>query len=390
MNDGTWKYTWNAGRQLKQMSKSGTTVQFKYDHNGLRVGKVVNGTETKYQLHGKLLTHMTVDNDNLHFFYDAQSRPAKVSYNGIIYTYVHNLQGDIVGLLDSAGTLVVEYKYDAWGKLLSTTGSLSDTLGKRNPFRYRGYIYDEETGLYYLRNRYYSCVWVRFLVADEICPEQNNDIFDHNAYAYVGACPTNRKDSDGFFWHIAIGAVVGGLVSAIGSAASQLIENKGDFTKIDVGEVVVAGVAGAASGALAATGVGIVGQIVGNALISGAENIANQTILDEDNEPFDFGSLALDMAIGGIGGAIGGDGALVRKTTKGTTRMTSHITSLTRRTNSRVVKGIASGSATTVKKAVKYYVTNTRVLYRQLSSGLAKGLGVGSAYRLTTAVMTLV
>ena len=91
LNDGTWTYTWNAGRQLKQMSKSGTTVQFKYDHNGLRVGKVVNGTETKYQLHGKLLTHMTVDNDNLHFFYDAQSRPAKVSYNGVIYTYIHNL-----------------------------------------------------------------------------------------------------------------------------------------------------------------------------------------------------------------------------------------------------------------------------------------------------------
>ena len=99
LNDGTWTYTWNAGRQLKQMSKSGTTVQFKYDHNGLRVGKVVNGTETKYQLHGKLIMHMTVGEDNLHFSCDAQSRPAKVSYNGVLYTYVHNLQGDVVGLL---------------------------------------------------------------------------------------------------------------------------------------------------------------------------------------------------------------------------------------------------------------------------------------------------
>ena len=324
----------------------------------------------------------------MHFFYDATSRPAMVNFNGEVYTYVHNLQGDIVGILDCNGQHVVEYKYDAWGHPLSTTGSLADTLGKHNPFRYRGYVYDEESGLYYLRNRYYSSKWARFLVPDEICPEQDNDIFDHNAYAYVGACPTNRKDSDGFFWHIAIGAVVGGLVSAIGSVASQLIENKGDFTKIDVGEVVVAGVAGAVSGALAATGVGIAGQIVGNALISGAENIANQTIINED-EPFDFGSLALDMAIGGISGAVGGDGALVRKTSKGTTRMTSHVTSLTRRTNSRVVKGVVSGSTATVKKAVKYYVKNTRVLYRQLGSGLAKGLGVGSAYRLTNAVMDL-
>lgn len=67
----------------------------------------------------------------------------------------HNLQGDIVGILDSTGALVVEYKYDTWGKLLGTTGSLADTLGRRNPFRYRGYIYDEESALYWVKNRYY-------------------------------------------------------------------------------------------------------------------------------------------------------------------------------------------------------------------------------------------
>ena len=57
------------------------------------------------------------------------------------------MQGDIVGILDNSGNLVVKCKYDAWGKLLSTTGSLADTLGKRNPFRYRGYVYDEEKEL---------------------------------------------------------------------------------------------------------------------------------------------------------------------------------------------------------------------------------------------------
>lgn len=100
-------------------------------------------------------------------FRDAQSRPVKVSYNGVLYTYAHNnLQGDIVGLLDSNGSLVVEYKYDAWGKLLNTTGTLAGTLGKRNPFRYRGYVYDAETGLYYLRSRYYNPAMYRFLNAD--------------------------------------------------------------------------------------------------------------------------------------------------------------------------------------------------------------------------------
>ena len=140
---------------------------------------------TNYTYHGKLLTHMTVDytdfdevahQDKMHFFYDAQSRPAKVEFNGTAYTYLHNLQGDVVGLLDSSGTLVVEYKYDAWGKPLSTTGTLADTLGKRNPFRYRSYAYDEENGLYYLRNRFYHPSWGKFINPD--------DLFSANLYAY--------------------------------------------------------------------------------------------------------------------------------------------------------------------------------------------------------------
>ena len=146
LSDGTWAYEWQAGRQLKRMSTEGKVVSFKYDHNGLRTQKVVETDwypeTTNYYLHGKLLTHMTVDyrdtsevahQDVLYFLYDAQSRPEKVSCNGVLYTYVHNLQGDIVALLDNSGALVVEYKYDVWGRLLSITGSLKTTLGLLNP-----------------------------------------------------------------------------------------------------------------------------------------------------------------------------------------------------------------------------------------------------------------
>ena len=199
LTDGTWTYQWQAGRQLKQMTKSSTTIQFKYDHNGLRVGKVVNGTETKYMLHGKFVTHLTVGSDNLHFFYDAQSRPAKVSYNGVIYTYIHNLQGDIVGLLDNSGALVVKYRYDAWGKVISTTGSLDATLGKHNPFRYRGYVYDEETGLYYLRSRHYNPATGRFVDADDenVVVDIENIILEENLFGYCLSNPTNYIDEDG-------------------------------------------------------------------------------------------------------------------------------------------------------------------------------------------------
>ena len=111
-------------------------VNFQYNADRLRTKKVVTllgkVTETEYILHGKLVTEMIVrkyaasnptdiaTTDTLHFFYDAQSRPAMVMYNGITYRYLHNLQGDIVAILDSNGNAVVEYRYDAWGKPIGT------------------------------------------------------------------------------------------------------------------------------------------------------------------------------------------------------------------------------------------------------------------------------
>ena len=71
---------------------------------------------------------MTQDNNNLHFWYDAQNRPAIVEFNGTKYGYLYNLQGDVIGLIDSANTEVVKYTYDAWGKPLSVTGSLLQSL----------------------------------------------------------------------------------------------------------------------------------------------------------------------------------------------------------------------------------------------------------------------
>ena len=113
---------------------------------------------------------MTQGANSLHFWYDAAGKPALVEWNNGTtsekYAYLHNLQGDIVGIIDSTGVEVVKYTYDAWGKILSTTGTLANTLGKINPFRYRGYVYDEETGLYYLRSRYYHPTWDRFINAD--------------------------------------------------------------------------------------------------------------------------------------------------------------------------------------------------------------------------------
>ena len=155
------------------MSKTGTTASFTYNADGLRVQKTVNNVVTNYTLHGKNVVHLTQGSDSLHFWYDASGRPAMVEWNDgtttAKYAYIHNLQGDIVGIVDSNGTEVVKYAYDAWGKVLSTTGSLASTLGTIQPCRYRGYVYDVETGHYYLRSRYSYPDLCRFLNADRGC-----------------------------------------------------------------------------------------------------------------------------------------------------------------------------------------------------------------------------
>ncbi len=125
---------------------------------------------------------MTRGSDTLHFYYDAQGKPAIVIFNGTAYGYLYNLQGDVIALVNATGTKVVEYTYDAWGKVLTKTGSLASSLGTVQPFRYRGYVFDEETGLYYLRSRYYRPEWCRFLSTDALikgnlyCYCENNSI----------------------------------------------------------------------------------------------------------------------------------------------------------------------------------------------------------------------
>ncbi|MDD3915483.1 MAG: RHS repeat-associated core domain-containing protein, partial [Bacteroidales bacterium] len=99
-----------------------------------------------------------------------------------------------VGIQNSAGTEVVRYTYDSWGKPISTTGTMAATLGFINPFRYRGYVYDEETGLYYLRSRYYNPEWNRFVNADSV--------MRGNLFSYCNSEPVKYADTNGKSTHL--------------------------------------------------------------------------------------------------------------------------------------------------------------------------------------------
>ena len=182
---------------------------YTYDENGLRTQKVLSwpnlgATETtQYFYNGSVLIGMSVGSDvRMRFSYDASGNVAAVDYSTdsgstfTTYYYVRNAQNDVVKLIDNSGNAVVEYTYDSWGKVISSTSSLTNGLKNNQPFRYRGYVYDTETGFYYLQSRYYDPTTCRFISADVLL-STGQGVLGHNAFAYCLNMPTNGQDTDG-------------------------------------------------------------------------------------------------------------------------------------------------------------------------------------------------
>ena len=353
-----WTFTWKAGRMLASMVKTGTNAQFTYDHNGLRIKKVVNGVTTNYTLNGNNIVHMTQGSNDLHFYYDAQGKPAMVRFNGTDYFYIYNLQNDAVAIVDTNGTQVIEYGYDAWGNPISKTGTLAATLGTLNPFRYRGYVYDEETGLYYLRNRYYKPAWRRFINADnhDLLSQFRETLGNKNLYEYCNNNPLNKLDSTGNFGLLigmAVGAITGAIVSGVVSAASQYVsEGKVDW------EIVLVDMAfGAVGGAVSATGISLGASMAANATLSAATYITEQSILEEEITGTGLIASTIGGAAGGLAGGRGADAEGLGKIWK---RAGRGILREQRRANTKyAAKQIAKYTAerVVVKKTVAVSVT---------------------------------
>lgn len=188
------------GRQLDTITKSdGTSIKYRYNSDGIRISKVVDGTTTYFTVIDGRITSQTQGTDKWYFRYDRDNELIGFEFNNAQYYYVKNIQKDIIGILDSNGNCVVQYEYNPWGSISSITGSMASTLGKINPFRYRSYYYDNETGLYYVSSRYYDPETCRFINADGVMGV-NGDMASYNLYAYCGNDPVNRYDDDGMSW----------------------------------------------------------------------------------------------------------------------------------------------------------------------------------------------
>ena len=254
--------SWAGGRRLASVSKEGLSASYVYNTDGIRTQKTVNGVTTNYYLDGNSILRQVTGNDVLEFFYDANG-VLGFYYNNTPHYYLKNLQGDIVGILDANGTQVVSYTYDAWGAPLSVTGTAADTIGQINPFRYRSYYYDNETGLYYLNSRYYDPETYRFINADNAISGTGESIQGYNLFAYCFNNPINADDANGNWpnWIKTAAKVAASIVAVV--AVTAVV-------------AATAGVAAFALGATAAVVTSVVTGAVVGGVVSGAVSIGMQ------------------------------------------------------------------------------------------------------------------
>ncbi|VTQ88082.1 DNRLRE domain-containing protein [Hathewaya histolytica] len=225
-----YKFTWQHGRQLKSISGNNKNISYKYNDSGIRTEKSVNGEVTKYHLNGSDVAYEeTLDStgkvkDSIYYNYDASNHLVSMTLNSEEYFYIRNAQNDIIALTDKSGKEVVTYNYDTWGKLISVEGTLKDTVGIKNPYRYRGYRYDIETGFYYLSTRYYNTNFGRFINMDSL-GGKIGVLLSHNVFAYCMNNPVNMEDSSGNF-PLALrcfGELTGGAIAAVGAVLSSTV-----------------------------------------------------------------------------------------------------------------------------------------------------------------------
>lgn len=282
--------TWQ-GRELIAFG----SVTFDYDMNGMRIAK----GNTAYTYIGSTLYRETNGANVIEYLYN-QNGLVGFTLNGTSYYYISNMLGDVTGIIDDTGNLVVQYTYDSWGKVLTVGGALASTVGAANPIRYRGYYYDTETGLYYLSSRYYDPETGRFISPDVVAEEGN-------LYAYCVNDPVNRADDSGYlsqkfekiFKYVAIGVAAAATLTlavtaavttgkaviatiAAGTAIGGLV---GGLMNEEQGESFTNGwLGGAASGFVQATGSLFysIGTIIGGGVGSALGTLITESLNNND------------------------------------------------------------------------------------------------------------
>ncbi len=280
--------------KVRRLAKFGD-VEFTYNANGLRTSKSANGVTKSYLLAGSSILQEKIGSNILKYYY-GNGGIIGFNYNDVDYFYRKNLQGDVIGIYTSSGAKVVSYVYDAWGnhKIYDANGNevISTThIGYINPIRYRGYYFDVETGLYYLKTRYYDPQIGRFISSDDVDYLMSEQIMGLNLYAYCCNNPVMGYDPTGTLnW------------KNIFKAAAVVVA----VTAVVALTVATAGAAAVAAGAVSATvaTAATTGAVVGG-LVAGTSEIVSQCVtVGSDN--LDMNAIAIETFGGSVHGAIDG------------------------------------------------------------------------------------
>ena len=232
---------WKRGRVL---TKYGNIATYRYDSDNIRVEKQEGGrTHQYYTVDGKIVGERITEGSETKYYrylYAGEKVIGLTSESGRYY-YQYGTSGNIVRVCKEDGSIAARYEYDAWGKCrvyneegidITENTMYNSHIGRVNPFRYKGYYYDEDTKLYYLQSRYYDAEIRRFINADNVgvvSGEYLTTLGGQNLYSYCLNNPVNHADPSG---HL-IGAIVGLVVSLVflGLAVYGLIEAVRAFIK---------------------------------------------------------------------------------------------------------------------------------------------------------------
>ena len=208
------------------------TVDYTYDSNGLIIKKVLcycysddsdpDEYTTNYYYEGDKLITQIKNNIRLDFLYDENGMLyGLIKDNSSKYFYVRDYLQNILGIVDQSGKLVVKYKYDAYGNNKGIEDTSGIGIGSYNPFRYKGYYYDDDIEMYYCKSRFYVPKWRRWLNSDSINYLEPQNITCLNLFAYCNNNPVMYVDENGnfafFILTAVIGAIIGGLAAGITS-----------------------------------------------------------------------------------------------------------------------------------------------------------------------------
>ena len=287
---------WESGRRLSRIyatsEEEAFDISFTYNDSGIRTSKNVDGTIHYYTLEENMILseEWTVRTTEylIIYHYDAYGTPIGMSYRTSAYAsgeyddylYIKNIQGDIIGIIDEEGNLLVTYAYDAWGKHISTvyTNGGNSTGARYNPFRYRGYCYDTETGLYYLNSRYYNPVSGRFISADGQMSGTSGELLGNNLFAYCFNNPVNFSDNEGNWPSWATKLIIGTAVIAAAAVLTVATAGTGTALACFAAGALKGALVGAATGALSGAATGAVSHLItegtfdgiGEAMLEGA------------------------------------------------------------------------------------------------------------------------